>query len=180
MSKLDQVKKMLSKYYDEDTGESIDVEKIVDMVIQCDKDDKKKKQRDGLKIVKPANKKTFKKRRDFKMVFEDDSIKRGLTAIERGIYDLLCTGVDKSGSCLATIIDEDILIDSNRKLFSYLKIGYPKGKKALDTLIERNLIQVRKFGNRTLYYVNPRYHRYGNQIDLDIKKLFNIPSDEFE
>ena len=46
--------------------------------------------------------------------------------------------------------------------------------------MDRNLIKIKKFGNRTLFYVNPRYHRYGNEIGADIAKMFDIPSDEFE
>jgi len=179
--KIDEVKQMMKDMLITKDGEAPNVDYLVDMIESCSKDDNRKRQREGLSIIKPkSNKLTFKKRRDFKMIFDDDKIKVGLSAVERGIYDLLCTGVDKSGSSMVTMVDDDTLIDSNRKLFKYLKIGYTKGKVALQTLIDRNLVQAKVFGNRTVYYVNPLYHRYGNEIDKQLKEMFNISNEEFE
>jgi len=164
-------------YCDAMTGEIIPEEQFKSM----QKDDNRKKRRQGLKAKLNKRVLTIKKeRRPFNMVFEDDVKVFNLSAIEEGIYCKLRSYILLDGSGEARIKTSDgIIIDSNNKLIKYCRVGRTVGTNAINNLVDLGLIHINKIGNTSFYYINPLYCRYGNDITYELRDIFDLPDNIF-
>lgn len=181
MTKIEKLKDELEKTYVTHDGDIPDIDKLIDMIISCNKEDNIKRKREGLKKLKElgVNKRKFTKEKEgrlFGMIYEFDYTEKGLSLEEEGIYSIFRKHILLDGTNMI-LIKEHYSITSIAK---YLKIGRHKLAKIAKSLEEKGMIKIVKNGRGCDIYINPYYYRVSRWCCIETIKLFNLSESLFE
>jgi len=183
--KIDKLKIELSESIcNSKTGEDINIDELVDKILSCNKQDKRKKQREGLRkktsemlLEFDVNKM---KRRSFDLIYSDDIKEKDLDINSHWIYTKLRENLVKDGSCRVNIITDEYIVDSRNKLYRFCNIGKSTGAKALKRLEDLGFVKIKNIKRKCIFYIHPELYRFGNKITKEAREIFDIPFELFK